>query len=197
MKTIAISALVLFSASVSLTADVAHAATSANIQSNPQVKRGEYLATIGGCHDCHTPMKMGPKGPEPDMSKMFSGHPADAKMPPPPDLGKGPWLWAGAATNTAFAGPWGVTYSANLTADKGTGLGSWKVNDFVKAMRTGKHAGVGREILPPMPWQNLARMTDGDLRALYAYLQSVPVISNAVPQYAPPAALAKAGTSKP
>src|SRR5580765_355411 len=39
------------------------------------VKRGEYLVTVGGCNDCHTPLKMGPQGPEPDMSRMLSGHP--------------------------------------------------------------------------------------------------------------------------
>lgn len=169
----------------------ANAAQAADGKSTT-LKRGEYLVTIGGCHDCHTPLKMGPKGPEPDMSKMFSGHPAEMKMPPAPDLGKGPWLWAGAATNTAFAGPSGVTYSANLTPDKGTGLGSWKVGDFVKAMRTGKHVGVGRDIMPPMPWQSYARMTDSDLRAMFAYLQSVPAIRNAVPDYAPPAVAAAA-----
>lgn len=155
------------------------------------LKQGEYLATIGGCHDCHTPLKMGPKGPEPDMSRMFSGHPAALKMPPAPKLEPGPWLWVGAATNTAFAGPWGVTYSANLTSDKPTGLGSWKAADFVKAMRTGKHAGVGRDIQPPMPWQSLAKMKDADLKAMFAYLQSVPAISNAVPDYAPPVAAPK------
>lgn len=151
--------------------------------------RGEYLATIGGCHDCHTPLKIGAKGPEPDMRKKFAGHPADLKMPPAPDVGnggKGPWLWIGAATNTAFAGPWGVTYAANLTSDKATGLGSWRGGDFVKAMRTGKHAGVGRDILPPMPWQNYARMTEMDLRSLFSYLQSVPAMKNAVPPYSPP-----------
>ena len=62
--------------------------------------------------------------------------------------------------------------------------------DFIKTMRTGKHLGAGRDILPPMPWQNVARMTDGDLRAMFKYLQSVPAIRNAVPQYSPPSALA-------
>jgi mono/diheme cytochrome c family protein len=189
MKTVSLAAWLTCGVVSTIGASIAQAADG----KSTTLKRGEYLVTIGGCHDCHTPMKMGAKGPEPDMGKMLSGHPAELKMPPAPDLGKGPWLWAGAATNTAFAGPWGVTYSANLTADKGTGLGSWKVDDFVKAMRTGKHAGVGREIMPPMPWQSYARMTDSDLRAIFAYLQSVPVIRNAVPDYAPPRAVAGKG----
>ncbi len=41
-----------------------------------QVARGKYLVNTSGCHDCHTPFKMGPNGPEPDMSRMLSGHPS-------------------------------------------------------------------------------------------------------------------------
>jgi hypothetical protein len=59
-------------------------------------------------------------------------------------------------------------------------------------MRTGKHAGVGRDILPPMPWQNYARMTEMDLRSLFSYLQSVPAMKNPVPQYAPPTVASRA-----
>src|SRR5687768_3671670 len=54
-----------------------------------QVARGKYLATIMLCNDCHTPWKMGEKGPEPDMSRLLSGHPQDLVMPPPPALGHG------------------------------------------------------------------------------------------------------------
>ncbi len=181
MKSIPISALLASGLTAGL---IGQAIASAD--TTETLRRGQYLATVGGCHDCHTPSKMGPKGPEPDMTRMFSGHPAELKMPPAPDVGKGPWMWAGAGTNTAFAGPWGVTFASNLTADKATGLGSWRPGDFVKAMRTGKHAGVGRDILPPMPWQNYARMTEMDLRSLFSYLQSVPATRNSVPQYLPP-----------
>src|SRR5215212_12114515 len=89
-----------------------------------QIKRGEYLVNFGGCHDCHTPLKMGPKGPEPDMSRALSGHPAQLVLPPAPQ-NKGPWMWTGAATNTAFAGPWGISYARNLTPDQVSGLGIW------------------------------------------------------------------------
>ena len=37
--------------------------------------RGRYLVTVAGCNDCHTPWHMGSNGPEPDMSRMLSGHP--------------------------------------------------------------------------------------------------------------------------
>ena len=88
------------------------------------MKRGAYLVTMMGCNDCHTPWKMGAQGPEPDMTRALTGHPADMVLPPPP-IAVGPWIWHGAATNTAFAGPWGVSFTANLTPDKETGLGNW------------------------------------------------------------------------
>src|SRR5688500_13365428 len=130
------------------------------------VARGKYLVTIGGCNDCHTPFKLGPQGPEPDMSRMLSGHPQQLKMPPAPEM-KGPWVWAGAGTNTAFAGPWGVSYAANLTPHPETGLAGVLTEDqFIQTIRTGKHYGTSRPILPPMPWQNVAQMTDEDLRSV-------------------------------
>src|SRR5688572_29716793 len=81
-----------------------------------QVQRGEYLVTVTGCHDCHTPLAMGPNGPAPDMTRMLSGHPEALQMPPAP-AAQGPWLVGFAATMTAASGPWGVTYAANLTPD--------------------------------------------------------------------------------
>jgi mono/diheme cytochrome c family protein len=143
------------------------------------VKRGEYLVRVGSCNDCHTPLKMGPTGPEPDMTRMLSGHPSDLKMPPAPGP-TGPWAWHGAATSTAFAGPWGVSYAIYLTSDA-TGLRNWTEDMFVRAMRTGQHTGNGRPILPPMPWQSLNAMTDADLRAVFAYLKTVPPVRNLVP----------------
>jgi hypothetical protein len=155
---------------------------------SPQSERGRYLVGIMGCGDCHTPMKMTPNGPEPDRARFLSGHPATLKMPKPPALGAGPWLWAGAATNTAFAGPWGVTYSINLTSDEATGLGSWTEANFVKALKIGKHLGIGRPIQPPMPWQQYRTATDDDLKAIFAYLKTVPPIKNLAPEYEPPPA---------
>ena len=150
------------------------------------IERGRYLVTIGGCNDCHTPFKMTERGPEPDMERMLSGHPEQMKLPPAPKA-QGPWVWSGAATNTAFAGPWGVSYAANLTPDKNTGLGIWDERMFVKTIRTGKHWGEGRPIQPPMPWPAYAKMTDEDLRAVFAYLKSIPPIRNYVPDYEAPA----------
>lgn len=147
------------------------------------VERGKYLVDIGGCNDCHTPLKMGPTGPEPDMARFLSGHPADLAMPAPPSVPM-PWMWVGSATNTAFAGPWGVSYAINLTPDD-TGLGLWSEQVFVNAMKTGRHMGVGRPIMPPMPWPGYQHMTTEDLRAIFAYLRTVQPISNQAPDGVP------------
>jgi len=147
--------------------------------------QGAYLLKSGGCVDCHVPWKLGPNGPAPDLARGLMGHPQKLALPPPP-AAQGPWVWGGAATNTAFWGPWGISYSANLTPDVETGIGAWSADQFIAAMRRGQHLGVGRPILPPMPWQALGQMSDADLRNLFAYLKAQPAVKNAVPAPQPP-----------
>jgi hypothetical protein len=165
----------------------ASAKPSRSINAAAQIERGRYLVNFGGCHDCHTPLKMGPNGPEPDMSRALSGHPQDLVMPEPPKA-NGPWVWSAAGTNTAFAGPWGISYTRNLTPDPVSGLGIWTEDMFVKTMRTGRHMGVSRPILPPMPWQSLNSLNDEDLKSVFAYLRSIKPVRNEVPDpvIAPP-----------
>ncbi|MCK6445295.1 MAG: diheme cytochrome c-553 [Planctomycetes bacterium] len=152
------------------------------------IARGEYLATTMHCNDCHTPMKFGPNGPEPDFARRLSGHPSTLVMPPAPTLPEGPWAFVGSGSMTAWHGAWGTSFTANLTPDDETGIGRWSEKDFVDTMRSGRHLGRGREILPPMPWQNVGAATDEDLHALFTYLKSLPPISNRVPEPLPPAA---------
>jgi hypothetical protein len=151
-----------------------------------KIARGKYLVTTSGCHDCHTPWVMGPKGPEPDMTRALSGHPQDMVLPPPPKV-EAPWVMTAAATNTAWAGPWGISYTANLTPDPETGLGKWTLRNFVETIRTGRHMGRGREVLPPMPVQVYRNWTDADFEAVFSYLRSIPAIKNRVPEPLPPA----------
>jgi mono/diheme cytochrome c family protein len=151
------------------------------------IARGQYLVTIGGCNDCHTPLKMGPKGPEPDMSRMLSGHPEQFVITAPARMTSPEWMMAASPTGTAHSGPWGVSFTANLTPDQNTGLGIWTEEMFIKALRTGRHMGASREILPPMPWFNYGKMTDADLKAVFAYLRSIPPVHNRVPDPIPPA----------
>ena len=146
-----------------------------------QIARGEYLVEIMGCHDCHTPMKLGPNGPEQDRSRALSGHPENAPEPKNADLPPGYLAMIG-ATFTSFKGPWGTSYTRNLTPDKETGLGDWTVEEFIATMKTGRERGKGRPVLPPMPVQNLKALSDTDIRALFAYLQSLPAIKNRTPQ---------------
>ena len=151
------------------------------------VERGKYLVEAMGCAHCHTPLTMGPQGPEPDLARMYSGHPSSAKLPPPPALPEGPWN-AVTGGMTAWAGPWGISYAANLTSDTETGLGAWDEEMFVTALKTGKHLGMGRDILPPMPHYPMVSVDD--LKAMYAYLMTVPPIANEVPEPVPPATAA-------
>lgn len=145
-----------------------------------RVERGKYLVAFGGCADCHSPKIMTERGPVPDPARHLAGHPQDAKLPTPPKLADTPWN-AATAGLTAWSGPWGVTYAANLTPDANTGMGIWTEEMFTKAMRTGKHMGSGRPILPPMPWSVVGSLTDEDLKAVFAYLKSIPAVSNRVP----------------
>ncbi|HEX4997835.1 MAG TPA: diheme cytochrome c-553 [Terriglobia bacterium] len=154
----------------------------ADSQTIREVARGGYLVKIMGCNDCHTPWKVSPDGhAEPDMTRMLSGHPQDLVMPPLKPA-EAPWAWTGAGTNTAFSGPWGVSFTANLTPDIETGLGKWNADTFVRALRTGRHEGQGRPILPPMPYPMYRNATDEDLHAIFTFLQSIPPIRNRVPQ---------------
>lgn len=156
------------------------------------VARGKYLVTFGGCHDCHSPKTFTPEGlPEPDMSRALSGHPQAQPYPEwtPADMQRN----ALALTDpmlSAWAGPWGVSFATNLTPDVETGIGEWTEETFIQAMRTGKHQGQpnGRDILPPMPWYSLKELTDADLKAVWAYLRSLPPIQNQAPLPVPPGA---------
>jgi len=165
------------------------AAKAAPMSQADRVRLGEHLVTTSACHDCHTPLKMGPNGPAPDMSRKLSGHPEGMDLPPAPPP-SGPWIVSAAATNTAWAGPWGTSFTANLTPDKETGTGAWSEQTFVRAIRTGRHMGQGRPILPPMPVPVYQNFSDDELKAIFAYLQSIPPIKNRVPAPLPPVAAA-------
>jgi mono/diheme cytochrome c family protein len=153
------------------------------------IERGKYLTTIASCQDCHSPKIMTPKGPIVDETRAFSGSPADMKLPKidSTEITPGKW-YLGSSDLTAWVGPWGVSFAANLTPDKATGSGAWTEELFVKILRSGKFMGAdaGRPIMPPMPWEFINKMTDEDLKSIFAYLQSLPPISNSVPAYIPP-----------
>jgi hypothetical protein len=150
------------------------------------VQKGQYLVTVSGCNDCHSTKKMTPQGPMPDEAFLLCGHLQDAKIAKFDTAYIGPGKWIFMDENlTAFVGPWGMSFTANLTPDEQTGLGLWQEDNFINAMRTGKHMGSGRAILPPMPWLNLAQAKTEDLKAIFAYLKSLTPINNLVPGAVP------------
>jgi len=177
------SGFVLF---VAVVATLAASCSKQEAVEQSPVERGKYLVVVGGCHDCHTPKIQGPDGtPTLDTSRLLAGHPADLPAPSwsPSDLAQ---KNIAAATNpslTAWAGPWGVSFAINLTPDKETGIQEWSEELFIRMARTGKHQGQpnGRNILPPMPWFNIKDMPDADLKAIWAYLRSLPPVKNQVP----------------
>lgn len=147
------------------------------------IAHGKYLVTILGCNDCHSPKKMGEMGPEVIAELMLSGYPADRPVVKfdIPMLKEGFGLFY--PDLTAAAGPWGVSFAANITPDE-TGIGNWTEEQFSRALRQGKSKGLegGRMLLPPMPWPSYAEMNDTDLHAIFSYLKSIDPVENLVPQ---------------
>lgn len=167
------------------------AAPTVKVDSAAVVKRGDYLVTIAGCNDCHSPKIMTEMGPAPDPKRLMSGHPAEETLPAITDkkmIAPGQWALFSPSL-TAAVGPWGTSFAANLTPDD-TGIGNWTYAQFEKALREGKSKGMDgtRPLLPPMPWPNLVKMNDEDMKAIFAYLKSLPPVKNAVPNPLPPAA---------
>ncbi len=185
MKTIALIFLALLVTAAQVGCGKSDAGTAVNASAPDRAARGKYIVSSFGCTDCHTPFVMGPKGPEKDNSRFLSGHPEDFPVGKAPKL-DGAWLVASDATNTAFAGPWGISYAMNLTPDVNTGIGLWTEDRFIRAIREGKHWGDSRPIMPPMPWDVIRNMTDEDLKSIYAYLRTIPPVVNHVPDYEPP-----------
>ncbi len=196
MKKIALAICLLMSAGSTLiiscnNQNETKAVTKSGITVDSMIHRGEYLVTIMGCDDCHTPKVFGPEGPQLDMTKRLSGHPASMPLPSVDGAHSKDWVLFNPIL-TAYVGPWGTSFSANLTSDE-TGIGNWTEQQFMKAMRQGKSKGLdnGRPLLPPMPWQNISKASDEDLHALFIYLKSTKPINNLVPAPIPPAQIAE------
>jgi mono/diheme cytochrome c family protein len=112
---------------------------------NRKVKRGFYLATIGHCMECHTPLA----GAATDYANR---------------LGTG---------GKEFPGPWGKSQSRNITSHKVKGIGAWSDAEIKRAITQGVSRD-GRKMLPPMGYGYYAKMTEADLDAVVAYLRTVP-----------------------
>lgn len=153
-----------------------------NPYSKKLVERGKLLVVSSGCNDCHTPWVFDPElgVPAPDWTRMLSGHP-EGGPDPQGELGPGDIALIG-PTFTSFKLPFGITYSMNLTPDFDTGTGSWTEKMFLDVFRKGRHlGGDGRPVYPPMPWEFIRYRSDADLKAMFAYLRSIPPLRNLPP----------------
>ena len=110
-----------------------------------KVKKGFYLATIGHCMECHTPM-----GRRAATSRM--------------SYGKGGF---------EFPGPWGKSVSRNITSHKEKGIGAWSDAEIKRAITEGVRKD-GSPLKPPMGFGFYTNMTEADLDAVVAYLRTVP-----------------------
>lgn len=149
-------------------------------------QRGEYLVNSIGCMDCHSPKKMGEKGPEVIGELHLSGFPSNRELPKIDTANlKNGWMLMNHDL-TAAVGPWGVSFASNITSDD-TGIGNWSLEQFKIALTKGKFKGMenGRDLLPPMPWQTFANFTNEDIKAIYTYLQSTNPVKNVVPNPIP------------
>ena len=176
--------LVLFGASCTKPEQPLPATTPVEPSLQELAERGKYLVEIMGCHDCHSPKIMTPEGPVPDPERLLSGHPASE--PGAPAGGDGILFNMGL---TSASGPWGTSFSGNLTSDA-SGIGNWSEAQFKRAITKGLYKGLegSRPLLPPMPWQNFTNIADADVHAIYTYLQSTKAVENVVPAPIPPAA---------
>ena len=157
-----------------------------------QVKWGEHLVAIGGCNDCHTPKKMTPRGPVDDSTLTLSGHPEQLAAP---EVDRKATEGKGLVVTqdfTAWVGPWGISYSANLTPDE-TGTGNWTESQFLYAIKNMISKGLpgSRPLMPPMSMMPVKNMTDDELKAVFAYLRTVKPIKNHSVQPTAPALAAK------
>lgn len=190
-KTIALSLLLLGSLATTLVAcmgstaegpKVAAGKPDSTVSQAERIRKGEYLVSIIGCDDCHSPKKMGAHGPEIIPELRLSGYPASRPIQKvDSNVIKQGWALLNADLTSAV-GPWGVSFAANITSDY-TGIGNWSEENFLRSIRKGKFKGLegSRDLLPPMPWFIYRNMTDEDLKSVFAYLKTVPAVENVVP----------------
>lgn len=156
------------------------------ISQDSLIRKGEYLVTVIGCSDCHSPKIMGPNGPQIDSTRLLSGYPSSRPVPTFPfEVIKNNMIVVN-LDGTAAMGPWGTTFAANITSDV-TGIGSWTEEQFKNAFSHGKYKGLegSRPLMPLMPWQNYSNIKDEDSKAIFAYLKSTRPVDNVVPAFIP------------
>ncbi|MBK8089109.1 MAG: c-type cytochrome [Chitinophagaceae bacterium] len=180
---VAITVIVIFLINSCNTQPVEQKETAAAPSAEDNLKEGERLVAALDCEICHSPKRMGPKGPEVIPEFRFGGHQAGTQLPPIEEKAlKSGWVLF-APDFTSFVGPWGQSYSGNISSDS-TGIGMWTEDQFKKVIREGKFKGLDntRPILPPMPWEAYKNLTDDEISKVFAFLKTTKPVKNVVPQ---------------
>ena len=187
-KFIGVAGLVCWIVASSPAAEPPVAKDPASTPESVTLARGRYLVTLGGCHDCHTPKLMTDKGPALDTKRLLSGFPSSEKAPAVPEGVIGPKSWGGLFTNdlTGWAGPWGISFASNLTPDKETGIGAWTGKNVHQDPSDGKDTRWSPHRCRRCPGRSIQQASDKDLKAMFAYLMSLPPVRNMVPAPVPP-----------
>lgn len=113
------------------------------------IERGRYLVAVGGCNDCHTDGFAQSEGKIPEEQHLLG-------------------------SAVGFAGPWGVSYAANLRLT----VQAQTETQWLQRLAAGG--------LPPMPWSSMWAMTEDDKRAVYRYIRSLGAAGQPAPAYVAP-----------
>jgi hypothetical protein len=157
-------------------------ATTSTATAEDKIKDGERLVATLDCEICHSPKRMGPRGPEVIPELRFGGHQAGTPLPVYDEATvKAGWVLF-SPDFTSMIGPWGQSFTANISSDS-TGIGMWSEDQFKKVLREGKYKGMDntRPILPPMPWEAYKNLTDEEISKVFAFLKSTKPVKNVVP----------------
>ncbi len=153
--------------------------------SQERMEIGQAIVEGWNCSFCHSPQIKGPDGKAmPDPKRYMSGHPADEPIPTVPDMVLTSPEWMEFLDNldsTVWATDNLVVFSANLTPDDETGIGTWTEAEFVETIRQGRHRGIERRLKYPMPWRELGELSDEELLSVYEYLMTLEPVKNKVP----------------
>ena len=150
-----------------------------------RIEIGQAVVEGWNCSFCHSPQIKGPDGKAiADPKRFMSGHPADEEIPAIPDMVLTSPEWMEFLDNldsTVWATDNLIVFSANLTPDDETGIGTWTEAEFVETIREGRHRGIERRIKYPMPWRELGELSDEELLSVYEYLMTLEPVNNKVP----------------
>lgn len=143
-----------------ITRTIPAAATPGDIPDpGDQIAYGRYMTTIAACAACHTPLV----GGQPDNTRAYAG-------------------------GHEYRLPSGTVRASNITPHADSGIGGWTREQFIARFRSmeGRRDRVGpNSFNTVMPWLSYAGMTDDDLGAIFAYLQTVPAVDQTIVRFTP------------